>query len=206
MRYRIRQHVNPLSINRLCTGAAAVTAPPGRELEVELGCAEADFLFGRAARDPGRYYVGVDIRREMVRFVREKARTCGLEASLTAVYANLMTELAVLFSPGSVTTCHINFPDPYFKPSQHKRRFLTPELVRILAGIIRPGGALAFQTDVYDLALEALELIEPQDDVFVNVAGYFTFSRSHDFGATSRRERKCEARGVRIWRLRYDRR
>jgi tRNA (guanine-N7-)-methyltransferase len=206
MRRRIRQHVNPLSINRLATGVGRVTAPPGLELEVELGCADADFLFGRAAHDPGRFYVGVDIRREMVRFVREKAAASGLAHCLTAVYANLLTELDVLFDRGSVSTCHINFPDPYFKPSQHKRRFLTPELVRSLGRIIRPGGTLAFQTDVFELALEALELIETQERDFVNVAGFFSFSRSHPFGATSRRERKCEARGIRIWRLRYLRR
>ena len=51
-RRRIRHHVNPLSVHHMDTGARRLSLPPGRSLEAELGCAEGEFLFARAAVAP----------------------------------------------------------------------------------------------------------------------------------------------------------
>ncbi len=58
---RVRHHVNPLK------GAFWGKRPPpvaGEDLEVEIGCADAQFLFERAAADPARRYVGIEIRED----------------------------------------------------------------------------------------------------------------------------------------------
>lgn len=202
MRRRVRQHVNALALHHLETGAPRLSLPADRPVEVELGCADAAFLFERCARDPGREYVGVEIRREMVDRVNQRAAEGGL-AQVRGVYANLLLDLDRVFAPASVDLCHINFPDPFFKRSQHKRRFLTPELCAALGRVLRPGGRLAFQSDVFEIALETLDLLEQSAPTFVNELGPWCFARENPFGARSRRERRCEARGLRIWRLRF---
>ncbi len=201
---RLRQHANPLSLHHLETGAERLRLPPKRLVEVELGCADADFLFERCDRDPQRTYVGVEIRRDLVERVNRLARARGYP-QLLAVYANLSHDLERLFSPGQVAVCHINFPDPCFKRKQRKRRFLTPALVSSLARVLAPGGRLAFQSDVFDLALEALALLEEQAPVFRNECGPWSFARENPSGARTRRERHCLAQGLRIWRFRFRR-
>jgi len=97
---------------------------------------------------------------------------------------------------------HINFPDPCFKRSQHKRRFFTPDLAGAVARVLAPGGVVAVQTDIWDLGLEALEILECSDE-FVNALGDWTFAPDNVFGARTRRERRCIERGLKIWRLRF---
>lgn len=205
MRRRVRQHVNALSVGHLATHAAAIPLPPGRPVEVELGCADASYLFDRHALDPERFYVGVEIRREMVDRANRRAREECPE-HLTVVYGNLLVDLENLLPDHSVDLCHINFPDPFFKRSQHKRRFLTPPLVSSLSRILRPGGSLWFQSDVFEVALEALELLELGSPPFRNASGPWRFARTNPFGARSKREKRCEARGLRVWRLLFHRR
>ncbi|MFH2007315.1 MAG: methyltransferase domain-containing protein [bacterium] len=202
MRRRIRHHVNPLSVHHLDTGATRVIVLAALPLEVELGCAEGEFLFARCLIEPARCYVGVEIRAELVDRVNTQAAQQGV-GQVQSVYANLLTDLEVLFAPGSVDLCHINFPDPCFKRSQHKRRFLTPELTSALLRILRPGGRLAFQSDVFELALEAMELLELAAPALVNELSPWSFARDNPFGAQTRRERRCLEREQRIWRLRY---
>jgi tRNA (guanine-N7-)-methyltransferase len=201
---RLRQHANPLSLHHLDTGAERLRLPAERPVEVELGCADADFLFERCRSDPQRTYVGVEIRRDLVDRVNRRAQAAG-SPQLRAVYANLSHDLERLFSPGQVAVCHINFPDPCFKRKQRKRRFLTPALVTSLARVLSPGGQLAFQSDVFDLALEALALLEDRASVFRNECGPWSFARENPFGARTRRERHCLERGLRIWRFRFQR-
>lgn len=201
---RIRQHVNALSLGHLRAVVEPVPLPPDLPVEVELGCADAAFLFERCESDPDRFYVGVEIRREMVDRVNRRAAERRMP-QVVAVYGNLLVDLGGLFPPASVTLCHINFPDPFFKKSQHKRRFLTPGLLDSLAGILRPGGLLSFQSDVFEVALEALDLLERSAPLFMNDEVPWRFVRRNLFGARSRRERGCEAKGLRIWRLRFRR-
>ncbi len=201
---RTRQHANPLSLRHLHTGATRLDLPADRPVEVELGCADAEFLFARCAQEPLRSYVGVEIRRDLVDQVNRQAQALGL-SQLRAVYANLSYDLERLFAPGQIQLCHINFPDPCFKRSQRKRRFFTPELAQSLHQVLAPGGVLAFQSDVFDIALQSLAILEEQAPRFQNELEPWTFARSHPYGVRSRRERRCEERQMRIWRFRFRR-
>ena len=202
---RVRQHVNPLLLRYRTPRTARLTLPPGDEIEVELGCAEAQFLFERAERHPERGYVGLEIREELVRSVNERAQAIG--APVVAAFSNINVDLQHMFEAGAVARAFINFPDPWFKTRHHKRRLMEDDLVVGCHHILREGGELLFQSDVWDLALDALEVLERHPDRFENLAGAWSFWKEpNPYGVRSRREQGCEEEGAPVWRIFYKRR
>jgi tRNA (guanine-N7-)-methyltransferase len=199
---RIRQHVNPLKSDLLdIADVPRVEAEPGRALEVELGAAEAHFLIDRARADANSQFVGVEIRRELVEAVNAACAAAG-PANLRSVFANMSVDMGRLFRGGSVGRFFLNFPDPWFKSRQHKRRVIGPGLIAEIGRALAPGGELYVQTDIFALALDAMAALEA-DETFRSLAGAWTFLRESPYAAKSRRERQCEAEGVRVWRLLY---
>jgi tRNA (guanine-N7-)-methyltransferase len=205
VRRRVRHHVNPLRLPFLERRAPRLPLPAGADIEVELGCADARFLFERAPVHPGTFFVGLEIREPLVEQVNADARTQGL-ANLRAWLAHVNVDLDDLFDDLQLARVYLNFPDPWFKRRHHKRRVVTPELAATLHRKLRPGGELFFQSDVFDLALDAMSVLEAQSERFVNFDGAWSFARRNPYGARSLREVRCEERGLRIWRMRYQRR
>jgi tRNA (guanine-N7-)-methyltransferase len=98
----------------------------------------------------------------------------------------------------------LNFPDPWFKTRQHKRRVIGPELMHDIHRALAPGGELYVQTDIFDLALEAMSAAESGSPaLFENTHAPWSFLPANPYPAKSRRERECEGKGVRVWRLLY---
>lgn len=183
-------------MHRLDVGPGLIAVPSDRPVEVELGCGDGQFLFERAAlrAEPSGYYLGVEIRPEWVE------RICGRGvAGVDAVLANLLTGRA-RFGPKTVTRFHINFPDPWFKRRQQRRRWLDAEMAADLARALRDGGEIFFQSDVFEPALDALWVLEATPGL-ENIAGSGRFTKVNPYGARSRRETWCEAHDQRIWRL-----
>jgi tRNA (guanine-N7-)-methyltransferase len=200
---RVRHHVNPLKGTYAALPTVAVGLPERGEVEVELGCADARFLFERAAADPGRTCIGVEIRVELVDDVNRRARAAGL-ANLRAVFANVNSDLDRLFPDGRLARVFLHFPDPWFKRRHHKRRVLTPEVAELLHRKIAPGGVLFFQSDVFDLALDAMAVLE-ESGAWDNEHGPWSFAPSNPWQARSLRELRCEERALPIWRMTYRR-
>jgi len=204
-RIRIRHHVNPLRSPYWARPTmGSIELPAGRAIEAELGCADARFLFERAPHHPSTYFLGLEIREPLVDEVNRQAAEAGL-ANLRAVFCNINIDLATLVPDASLTRVFINFPDPWFKRRHQKRRLVNDELVDVLHSKLRPGGELFFQSDVFDLALDAMVVLESATDYFANVNGPWSFVRDNPYGARSLREARCEDRGMRIWRMCYRR-
>jgi tRNA (guanine-N7-)-methyltransferase len=182
-----------------------LTLAPGAPVEVELGCADARFLFERAPTLPGTQLIGLEIREPLVKQVNRLASEQGL-ANLRAVFCNINVDLPSLLPDGSLARVFVNFPDPWFKRRHQKRRLMNEELAATLHRKLRPSGELFFQSDVFDLALDALAVLEAAPELFTNVAGPWSFTRDNPYGAKSLREVRCEERGMRIWRMCYLRR
>jgi tRNA (guanine-N7-)-methyltransferase len=203
---KIRQHVNPLKSDLLTIADVPRIVPaPGDFLEVELGSAESLFLLERARVVAEAALVGIEIRREMVVRADRLCAEAGV-SRVRNVFANMSVDLPRLFAPGSVRRFHINFPDPWFKSRQHKRRVVGPGLVADLATALEAAGEISVMTDIFDIALEAMAVLEGDaPHRFVNARGPWSFWPRNPWGARSRRERQCETEGAKIWRLLYRR-
>jgi tRNA (guanine-N7-)-methyltransferase len=202
---RIRQHVNPLRSDFLQIALEPLKLPSHHQVEVELGSAEAQFLMERAMEDPNRSYVGVEIRRELV---SQSNRLCEDHAikHVRSVFANISVDLPKLFPPGSVSRFFINFPDPWFKQRQRKRRVVGEELVDQLVNLLIPDGEIHLATDIFDIALDAMAVLERESPRhFHSLYEPWSFLPESRFTARSRRERHCEQERIRIWRLAYQR-
>jgi tRNA (guanine-N7-)-methyltransferase len=118
----------------------------------------------------------------------------------------MSVDMRRLFAPGSVRRFFLNFPDPWFKTRQHKRRVIGPELMDEIHLALAPDGELFVQTDIFDLGLEAMSAVEGATPTrFANTHAPWSFLPANPYPAKSRRERQCEGEGVRIWRLLYRR-
>lgn len=199
---RIRQHVNP---NQIHFSRFRGDRPPldGRAVEVEIGCAEAQFLFELAARDPSRLYVGLEIREDLVRLVNRRASAAN--APVHAVFCQAQLHITEIFPPGSVARVFVNFPDPWFKRRHHDRRMVDDVLGDGIAQILAPNGDLFVQSDVWEIALDAMSVFD-SDPRFVNRAGEWSFWRGgNPYGVRSWREQNAEETGLPIWRILYGR-
>jgi tRNA (guanine-N7-)-methyltransferase len=180
--------------------------PPG-PIEVELGCADAQFLFQLAQENPDINYVGVEIRQPLVEDVNRRAQAAGL-SRLRAVHAHINIDLPMLFSGHKVRRFYVNFPDPWFKRAQHKRRVLSTDapggLGQHLLELLTPDGELFFQSDVFDLALDAMAVLESVP-ALRNVAGDWSFMRHNPYPARSLREDRVTESGLPVWRMLYRR-
>jgi len=174
-------------------------------LEVELGCADAQFAFDLARRWPARPVVGLEIRDKVVAINRDKAAREGFE-NLYFGYVNLNVDLDRVFEADQVTRFHLLFPDPWFKVRHQKRRVADELLCETMAHQLKQGGEVHIASDVFEIALDAMEVFEsPRVEAmgFRNLAGAWKFSRENPTGIASKREDTTLARGQRVWRLRY---
>jgi tRNA (guanine-N7-)-methyltransferase len=200
---RIRQHVNPLEVFFQKFRGARPSLDPARELEVEVGCADAQFLFERAVKDPDRAYVGLEIREDFVELVNKRARASG--APVCAVFCQAQLHIDEIFGDAKASRIYINFPDPWFKRAHRERRMVDPTLIAAVAKLARPGAELFVQSDVWEIALDAMSAIE-SDGNFANVAGEWSFWRGgNPYGVRSWREQNAEETGLPIWRIWYRR-
>jgi tRNA (guanine-N7-)-methyltransferase len=156
--------VNPLGFGLSRRRPIVPEIPSDRPLELEIGCADAQFLFERARRQQDRFYVGLDIRHQLVDEVNRRAAEERLPVLGLFAHANL--HLEDLFPPASASRVYINFPDPWFKRRHRKRRMLDRDLAVSIHGLLEPGGQLLFQTDVWAIALDALAVLDGLDHLY----------------------------------------
>lgn len=202
---RIRQHVNPLLAHFEQFRGERPPLPEGRPIEVEIGCAEAQFLFERAAVEPDRTYVGLEIREELVHAVNRRARAAGVPVH--AVFCQAQLHLPAVFGDRALDRVFLNFPDPWFKQRHRVRRMIDRRLAIAIAAALRPGGDVFVQSDVWEVALDAMDVFERLPERYRNAAGEWSFWRGgNPYGARSWREQNAEETGLPIWRIRYERR
>ncbi len=143
-----------LSVGTPAPGQAALPAPLGirawfgRQAPVvlEIGCGSGTSTLAMAKQEPDVDVVAVEIyRRGLAQLL------CAMDrepvGNIRLVRANAIVVLEHLFAPGSLTGVRVFFPDPWPKARHHKRRFLQPGTVGLIADRLLPGGVLHVATD-----------------------------------------------------------
>jgi tRNA (guanine-N7-)-methyltransferase len=157
---RVREHVNPLSRKY----QTPVVPPDWREiyesqllpLHLDIGCGRGRFVLQMAQKYADWNFLGLEIREPLVDQAREWRDELGL-SNLHYLFCNANNSVRLLLESLPVGVLHrvsIQFPDPWFKRKQQKRRVVQPELVEDIAAFLVPGGTLFIQSDVLEVAVE----------------------------------------------------
>lgn len=167
------------------------------ELHLELGCGKGRFTADMAGQNPRVLFAAVEKVPDAMVVAMERVCDRGLKnvRFLDRDAANLPE----MFAPGEVSRIYINFPDPWPKKKQFKRRLTAASFQRLYAEVLVPGGEIWFKTDnlpLFEWSLEELraggwELREVTNDLHADgISGTMT-----DY------EAKFHAQGVKINRL-----
>lgn len=177
-RVRVREHVNPLAQKYLSPTPppnwAEVYADWSKPLSLDIGCAKGGYILQMAQVQPDWNFLGLEIREPLV----DRAIAVTQELSLTNLhylFCNANVSLAQLLPPAKVHQVTIQFPDPWFKRRQWKRRIVQPELVKDLANLLVPNAQILLQSDILEVAEEMLSYFEA-DIRFLNLAGKGNFA------------------------------
>ncbi|KAI9131606.1 tRNA (guanosine(46)-N7)-methyltransferase TrmB [Acaryochloris sp. CCMEE 5410] len=208
MGVRVRQHVNPLSKKFQHAIAPpdwpAIFAQPEQPLYLDIGCARGQFLLEMAQLRPHHNFLGVEIRRPMVKSALKRRDALQL-TNLHFLFGNINTSLDSLVGAQAVTGVTIQFPDPWFKRRHQKRRVVQPQLVNELAICLKPEGLLLIQSDVLEVAIDMCDRIA-EHPAFTGTTPPHHWLAENPFPAATEREKLTLSEGLPVYRYLFQRR
>jgi tRNA (guanine-N7-)-methyltransferase len=175
------------------------------DFELEIGPGRGHFILERAAQTEGVCIIGLEIRLKWASLVDERLQRLGY-AQRARVFAEDIRFALPRLAAGSLSRVFVHFPDPWWKKRHAKRRLASGSVIEQMARLLRPGGELFVQTDVWDAAIAYREAVDahhgfaPAGDVEGS-----PLLAENPYGARSPRERRVMADGMPISRLRYRR-
>ena len=166
-------------------------------LHLELGCGKGRFTVGMALENPDVLFCAVERVLDAMVVAMERAREAELGNIRFLDFDAVNCEN--IFASGEVSRIYINFPDPWRKSRQFKRRLTAPAFLKIYDKLLAPGGEIWFKTDnrpLFDWSVEQFkaegwELSEVTNDLHSGGAG----------GCMTDYEAKFREQGVPINRL-----
>ena len=115
-------------------------------LVLEIGCGNGASTVAMAQDEPDIDVIAVEIyRRGLAQLLSAIERE--QVGNIRLIRGNGIDVLEQLIAPGSLTGVRVFFPDPWPKARHHKRRFLQPATVDLIADRLLPGGVLHAATD-----------------------------------------------------------
>ncbi len=121
--------------------------PPGKEIELDLGCGSGDMALGIAERHPERITLAADIMLGRLRKVVRRASARDLLPRMRFLRVEARHLCSILLPDSSICRIHILCPDPWPKHRHKGHRLMSSDFMAQLHRILIPGGILHFSTD-----------------------------------------------------------
>ncbi len=128
-----------------------------RPLWLEIGFGGGEHMVHQAARNPGVAIIGAEPFINGVAMLLGKIRGAGV--TNVAIHPGDVRDLFDVLPDAAVDRAFLLYPDPWPKRRHHRRRFVTPEHLRPLARVMRPGAELRVATDIPDYVRQTLEQV-----------------------------------------------
>ena len=129
--------------------------PGCKALWVELGCGKGKFTAETAAANPDVLLLAVERCREAMVVAMEKAQAMGLK---NVFFIDMdVANMESVFAPGEIDRLFVNFPDPWPRKKNAKRRLTFRTFLATYCRCIQEGGELHFKTDNAPLFAFSLE-------------------------------------------------
>jgi tRNA (guanine-N7-)-methyltransferase len=168
---------------------------------LEIGFGNGDALLARAAQEPQRDFLGIEVHEPGVGRVLQGAQTQALK-NLRVICHDAVEVLARQIDDAAFDEILIFFPDPWPKKRHHKRRLIQPEFSTLLARKLKPGGSLRLATDWQSYAEQMLEVLNDCKDL-ANCAPHAGFIDRPESRPPTRFECRGRRLGHGVWDLEY---
>ncbi len=122
---------------------------------IEIAAGNAQFSLTLAQKYPHQKFVAIDIKSDRLYTSAKQALNEGVK-NIVFLRAH-MNDLDAIFTPRSLETIWLTFPDPHPKKRSAKHRLSHISFLRQYRNILNETGALKFKTDNRDLFLWSLE-------------------------------------------------
>ena len=129
--------------------------PECTQLWVEVGCGKGKFTAETAQANPDVLLIAVERCREAMVVAMEKARDMGL-ANVFFIDMDV-ANMEEIFAAGEIDRLFINFPDPWPRKKNAKRRLTHRSFLEKYYHVLREGGEVHFKTDnapLFEFSLE----------------------------------------------------
>lgn len=129
--------------------------PDATALWLEVGCGKGKFTVETAAANPDVLLIAVEKCREAMVHAMESALQAGLK---NVFFIDMDVEkLEEVFAAEEIDRLFINFPDPWPRKKNRKRRLTYRSFLDKYCRVVRPGGEIHFKTDNAPLFAFSLE-------------------------------------------------
>ena len=119
--------------------------PECKALWVEVGCGKGKFTAETAQANPNVLLIAVERCREAMVVAMEKAKSMGLK---NVYYIDMdVANIEDIFEHGEMDRLFINFPDPWPRKKNAKRRLTHRGFLDKYCRTVREGGEIHFKTD-----------------------------------------------------------
>jgi len=128
-----------------------------RPLWVEVGFGGGEHLVHMAAQNPGIFILGCEPYVNGIAMLLGKIRRAGV--TNLAIHPGDARDLFEVLPQASVARVFLNYPDPWPKARHHRRRFVNPDYLAPLFGVMAPGAEFRVATDIVDYVRQTLEQV-----------------------------------------------
>ena len=139
-------------------GAWRELYPQCSALWVEIGCGKGKFTVETAQANPDVLMIAVERCREAMVMAMEKARDMGLK---NVFFIDMdVANMEGVFAPGEIDRMFINFPDPWPRSKNAKRRLTHRNFLKMYTRVVCDGGEIHYKTDnakLFEFSLEEIE-------------------------------------------------
>jgi tRNA (guanine-N7-)-methyltransferase len=113
---------------------------------LEIGFGDGDFLIENALGNPGKNYVGIEIKKSRFNKAVKRAKR---QKAWNVRFIHMDADIAAgeLFGPDTFTTAYINFPDPWPKDRHKKHRIINRSFLTKLSRIMKKDAILEMASD-----------------------------------------------------------
>ena len=126
-----------------------------RDLWLEIGFGAGEHMVHQAAANPDVGIIGCEPFLNGVAMALGKIRRSKVEN--IRIHPGDVRHLFDVLPRASVARAFLLYPDPWPKKRHHRRRFVTPEHLEPLAGVMKPGAIFRVATDIPDYVRQTLE-------------------------------------------------
>lgn len=116
---------------------------------LELGCGRGEYTVALGAADPGKNYIGIDIKGARMWRGAKTATEMGMEN--VGFLRTRIEFINSFFAEGEVSEIWVTFPDPQLRKGREKKRLTSPVFLAYYAQFLAPDGIIHLKTDSQEL-------------------------------------------------------